>query len=1439
MKLFSIVSVRLFTLLLCIWSSSVFAQDSEEKLFLFRIEEVKGCSSGICQASILGGQDIGITKLISGVVIAKYSKENPNHEGIISEKATVLQEGDAQTYIQVPVKTGQTVLVGDVFACKLSIPKNTKRSAFFNLAQNAIFFQSVYDKPYFSYYDAIYALTPAKEKVVVDSMVADIKYVGKFYQKDKAGFPVIKEGKFAGKNVLDAMLLTTPADVYGFFKFVDVNSKPYLANNWKISETYATWLINGANIPLTEDEIKKQLLTATSEEQIKGIVEKNSHISKEFLESLDTEADNLNNNRKFAEAHKLADVLIVVSKLKQYNAILAGAYWTKAGIASNEYKWEDVASYYEKASQTYLLDENPLMASLSLNNLGDAYNELGRYEQAEKILSRAYKIQQEYLPKIKEKVSLVATLQPYVGLTLRNLGDSYFYMGKYKDALGAYQEAVNYFDKVSASDQKNLGRKANTLSKIAKTYNKLGETEKRKKTLQDAIKIGEQLENKTFLAEVYKTSASMYYDNKEYADAKIHYQKAYEAYQKLGNRSEQIYALANVANLTVLLENDFTKAETLFNQALKLAQDDKDDNAIAYCYRRIGDLQLNKGNTQKAQEYFENALKIAQKMQDKGLETSSLLSLGHINATRGNFPKSREFYELALKTAQETNDKGSEISALSGLGWLSLISGNYPKSQEMYDKGLELSKKTDNIWGIASLYGDMANLAISTGDYKKAEWLTKQSDSIYKKLDSKESLVNNQMISGRLAYFQGNFEKSLKDFQEASDAMKKLLLYNENLCIALGNQADVLYQFKRYQEAEKKAQEAYEMAVKIKSERPKASALRLYGIALLGQKKYPEAEKKLQEAYNLAKSLNLTDQLIANKNYLSELYYQTKQIAKAEQSGNEVITLSQKIGYDLYIWETYFRFGLMYREKKDLEKSKDFLKKAVEVLEKMRNSVTGGEEAKKIFSSNESKLKVYGTLIDVLFEKNDIEEALSFMQQYNLAEMQDKFKNLEIQYQDKKKQANTERSKEVKTDLLAKKQELQEQLQKSEKEQDKQKIESLKKVISVKEEEYLNFVYGESALNSYQKQLANLRKKKKDIPANMAVISYFMAAQDLYIIVATQNNISGKKVKVKKSDLDDLVTALRNSIVVKKQGVRGNPLDLSQEETRRQEPSKDTLQKVFFNQVAEKAYMFLINPVHNEIKDKQVLAIIPSGQLYVLPFQMIGKTLKDGTFSPLIEQYGIFYTNLGDIFDNLEEENSSKDLKIVAFGNPDNSLPNAEKEVKNIKTLYPQTQIFLKNDATEDKIKTLDNNFSILHFATHGVLDYDDPRNSYLIMAKQGSTDGKFEIKELFGSPLMEHLNLVVLSACKTAVIDTKAEHHNDPVSPASAFINQGVKSVVATMWNVDDDATSILMENFYKNLKTMPLTDALRKAQVDLSKNPKFSSPYYWAPFVLIGNWK
>lgn len=106
--------------------------------------------------------------------------------------------------------------------------------------KSGIIFQSVWEKDYYTYYDAITTITAAKEKVIVDSMVADIKYVGKFYGKNKANFPTIKKGKYKGKNVLDAMLATTPVEVYNFLRFVEQNSTPYLANTWKISETYAT-----------------------------------------------------------------------------------------------------------------------------------------------------------------------------------------------------------------------------------------------------------------------------------------------------------------------------------------------------------------------------------------------------------------------------------------------------------------------------------------------------------------------------------------------------------------------------------------------------------------------------------------------------------------------------------------------------------------------------------------------------------------------------------------------------------------------------------------------------------------------------------------------------------------------------------------------------------------------------------------------------------------------------------------------------------------------------------------------------------------------------------------------------------------------------------------------------------------------------------------------
>jgi CHAT domain-containing protein len=147
-----------------------------------------------------------------------------------------------------------------------------------------------------------------------------------------------------------------------------------------------------------------------------------------------------------------------------------------------------------------------------------------------------------------------------------------------------------------------------------------------------------------------------------------------------------------------------------------------------------------------------------------------------------------------------------------------------------------------------------------------------------------------------------------------------------------------------------------------------------------------------------------------------------------------------------------------------------------------------------------------------------------------------------------------------------------------------------------------------------------------------------------------------------------------------------------------------------------------------------------------------------------------------------------------------------------------------------------------IHFATHGVLNYSSQfSKSYLKFLPDRDTttgnNGQLTIREIQSLPI-EDCDLVTLSACETAI--TKELVKGWTISPANSFLERRVKSVVASLWKVDDEATSILMDEFYNNLnKKLDKVDALRLAQETLSRNPKYSHPFYWGAFVLYGDWR
>jgi CHAT domain-containing protein len=310
-------------------------------------------------------------------------------------------------------------------------------------------------------------------------------------------------------------------------------------------------------------------------------------------------------------------------------------------------------------------------------------------------------------------------------------------------------------------------------------------------------------------------------------------------------------------------------------------------------------------------------------------------------------------------------------------------------------------------------------------------------------------------------------------------------------------------------------------------------------------------------------------------------------------------------------------------------------------------------------------------------------------------------------------------------------------------------------------------------------------------------------------------------------------------------------------------------EKEKFSASSQELHKFLIEPALQHIHGKE-LVIVPHDALHYLPFQAL--VAADGRY--LIEQYPISYLSSASLLQfTKEKRRSGKGDRVLALGNPDLGDPKmnlefAELEAKEIQGLYPQSSVFLKQEATEEKGKTLSSQQDIIHFASHAELSENDPLSSAILLAKGGKEDGRLEVREIFGMDL--HANLVVLSACETGL--GKLSSGDELVGLTRAFIYAGTPSVVASLWSVEDSSTAALMGSFYKNLKTMSKVEALRQAQLKLIRGDAASGllarrgiggvgklgevpeakaitseplsvstshPYFWAPFILVGDGK
>ncbi|QDL07388.1 hypothetical protein DP113_05210 [Brasilonema octagenarum UFV-E1] len=340
---------------------------------------------------------------------------------------------------------------------------------------------------------------------------------------------------------------------------------------------------------------------------------------------------------------------------------------------------------------------------------------------------------------------------------------------------------------------------------------------------------------------------------------------------------------------------------------------------------------------------------------------------------------------------------------------------------------------------------------------------------------------------------------------------------------------------------------------------------------------------------------------------------------------------------------------------------------------------------------------------------------------------------------------------------------------------------------------------------------ARIQSKKEDQTTTAAVIYPFILPDRLEVILQLpQKSLQHYTTAVDEKEVQSTLKQLGEN--------------LSKPHTLRQVQS-----------LSQKVYTWLIKPAEAALAESKTstLVFVPDGSLRNIPMA----ALYDGK-QYLIEKYSIALTPGLQLID---PKPLRKGLKTIAAGLSEprsgfSALHNVKRELNEIRSQVPSSILLdqeFTSKALQNKLNSLP--FPVVHLATHG--QFSSLAEETFIVA----WDERIYVKDLnklvqtveLNKP--EAIELLILSACQTATGDERAG-----LGIAGVAFQAGARSTIASLWNLDDESTAVLMSKFYQELANKKLTKAevLRRAQLALLQNPKYRRPMYWAPYVLLGNW-
>lgn len=940
----------------------------------------------------------------------------------------------------------------------------------------------------------------------------------------------------------------------------------------------------------------------------------------------------------------------------------------------------------------------------------------------------------------------------------------------------------------------------------------------------------------------------------QWADADEAYQQAIA--HSAGAGSQIASRLWREWARTYLQRSDWEHAEKCAREALTHSQASGATSlSIAASLNTLATVHYYHGQLDPAEENYRSALGMIQSLAPQSLDAGKVLvNLGNIASTRGDLNEAENFYHQAITILEKAHSEGQEMAGgLIGLSKVLSEEGDLAKAEPILQRSIAiLQKLVPDGLEVAAGLNNLGLLAWQRGDMDQAERYL-QRGLVLRKRAAPGSLWVAQSITnlGAVAQERGDLASAEKFHQEALAVKERLVPDSLSLGITLNDLGEIALNRGDLARAEHYHRQAFEIR-----QRLAPGSL--------------DVAQSLQNLGNVAQNAG--------------------DITKAEEYYRQGLAIQERIapGSGVHA-ELLAALATVSKKKGDLDAALIFFENALNVLEAQIARIGGVHETRSGFRAKH--LNYYLDYVDLLMLKHQPELAFHVLERSRARSLLEMLS-----------EAHADIHAGVDPTLLQRARSLQRMITVQTNRQIEMLVDKRPEATVGALRKELDELLGryheleaEIQLKSpgyaalTQPQPLTTKNVQSDLlDENTALLEYGLGEERSYIWVITHDQVTSHEL-AKRSEIEAAAQRVYEALTARNRNPKGETW--SQRETRLAKSD------AAYRSAASELSQMILGPIAEDIHKRRLL-VVSDGALQYIPFALLPVPRSPDAAVPatLTVEHEVIHLPSASILAVLRQTAtgraaspkmvavladpvfSKEDSRVKAlfrkqgkygksapvaailYANPLQHavrdagpssesraylprLPFTHREAEAIMRIIPPEQgmTALGFEASRAKAISFElAQYRVVHFATHGLLDNEHPELSGLVFSlfdKKGNRqDGFLEMQDIYNLRLP--VDLVVLSACRTGL--GKNIRGEGLVGLTRGFMHAGALGVIASLWNVDDAATSELMGRFYKAMFVDGLSpaSALRRAQLQMSEQERWKNPYYWAGFVFQGDW-